>query len=831
MRTACKTFFLLILCGVVSGLYAQTQAIDLTVAYKKVNYAGKTVTAIAVNDQIPGPTLHFQEGDEVIIRVHNHLKEGTAVHWHGLLVPWRMDGVEHLSQEPIPPQGEFTYHFKIKQSGTYWYHAHADLQEQQGLYGALIIDPKKPSTYQYDKDFPIVLSDWSNENPDAIYQHLKQSGDYYSSGAPLQPTLAQFFKDRSAKTQEERGEILQKYWGMQLMRMSVYDLSDVQYDAFLLNGTTPKEPWQQFVKVGDTIRLRLIGAGASTVFNIKVNDAPLKVVEVQGNDVKPYTVNKLSLAPGQTIDVLLTIKENKPYTIYAESLDTSGYAIGVLNPTGAKITQIPAVTPFPPPQPMSMAGMNMSSMDQSMSGMNMSGMDKAMSGMNMSGMAPNAPAMQHDMSMMDNDTMTMSEDNEAAQWQALTPTNDPSKPVKVLTMRLGGYMDRYMWFINGLPEYLAKPILIEPGQRYRFVFINETMMHHPMHLHGHWMILRNGHGAYDPLVHTIDVGPFQTVTADFDADAGSGWWYMHCHNLYHMKAGMARVMHYDVPDDGMPATPDHKAMTQNSSTSTSMDHMAMTQTSPTTASMDEMTMPETSHTSTTMNDMAMSSENDFPVAADPYPMPKTAHPPGRYLSNDWQYGHDFGRNIDQITATTMYGGDYNKLQLYTNQAQITEGTVTFANLDIFAWHLLDNFWAIKGGANYVYKPASYWEPGAGLEGTAPFFITTDIRTYWHDGSGKIDVELSRNTQLTTNWSFFTDIEAVAATQALDYAQIGQGFNYISYTVGPSYQLTKNLALQLQYQYTRSYGDTADILRSDGESITQNLLLIGAELVF
>ncbi len=809
MRPIYKFFIFLLLCGLIPSLYAQTQIVDLNIGYKKVNYAGKTVTAIAVNDQIPGPILHFQEGDEVIIRVHNHLKEGTAVHWHGLLVPWRMDGVEHLSQEPIPPQGEFTYHFKIKQSGTYWYHAHADLQEQQGLYGALIVDPKKPSAYRYDKDFSIVLSDWSNENPDSIYKHLKQNGDYYSGSAPLQPTLAQFFKDRSAKTGKERADVFQKYWGMQLMRMSVYDLSDVQYDAFLLNGTTPKQPWQQFVKIGDTVRLRLIAAGASTVFNVKVDDAPLTVVEVQGNDVKPYTVNKLSLAPGQTIDVLLTIKDNKPYTIYAESLDTSGYAIGLLNPTGAKIIQTPTVTPFSPPPPMGMGGMAMSGTDPTMSGMDMSGM-------NMASTAPNASAMQHDMSMMDNDAMTMPEEDEAAQWQALTPTNDPNKPVKVLTMRLGGYMDRYMWFINGLPEYLAKPILIEPGQRYRFVFTNETMMHHPMHLHGHWMILRNGHGAYDPLVHTIDVGPFQTVTADFDADAGSGWWYMHCHNLYHMKAGMARVMHYDAPDDGIPAAPDHKAMAQTGGTSTSMDHMAMTQ---------------TNSAPVTMNNMAMSTENDFPVAPDPYAMPKTAHPPGRYFSNDWQYGHDFGRNIDQITATTMYGGDYNKLQLFTNQAQITEGTVTYANLDIFAWHLLDNFWAIKGGANYVYRPASYWEPGAGLEGTAPFFITTDIRTYWHDGSGKVDIELSRNTQLTANWSFFTDIEAVAATQALDYAQIGQGFNYISYTVGPSYQLSNNLALQLQYQYTRSYGDTADILKADGEAITQNLLLVGVEAVF
>lgn len=466
MRTAYKIYFFLLLCWFVPNLYAQTQTVDLIVAYKKVNYTGKTVTAIAVNGQIPGPVLHFHEGDDVIIRVHSHLKVGTTIHWHGVLVPWRMDGVAYITQDPIAPQQEFDYKFKIKQSGTYWYHAHADLQEQLGLYGAIIIDPKQPSPYHYDKDFPIVLSDWSNENPETIYKRLRESGN------------------------------------MPAMNMGMADLSDVKYDVFLLNGTTPHKPWQQSVKVGDTIRLRLIGAGASTEFKIKVDDAPLTVVEVQGNDVKPFVVKDLSLAPGQTVDVLVTIKDNKPYTIYAESLDASGYALGILNPTQSKIVTIPAITPFAAPKPMAMS----------------------------------MPAAK----------------DESAQWQALTPTNDPNKPVKVIRMRLGGSMEHYKWFINGVPESLAKPILIKPGQRYRLVFINETMMYHPMHLHGHWLILRNGHGAYDPLVHTVDVAPLQTVTVDFDADAGSGWWYLHCHNLYHMMAGMARVMHYDVPDDNAP---------------------------------------------------------------------------------------------------------------------------------------------------------------------------------------------------------------------------------------------------------------------------------------
>ncbi len=801
MRTAYKICFFLMLCWIVPSLYAQTKTVDLTVAYKEVNFADKKVTAIAVNGQIPGPTLHFQEGDDVVIRVHNQLKVGTAVHWHGLLVPWRMDGVENVSQKPIPPQGEFTYHFKIKQSGTYWYHAHADLQEQQGLYGAFIIDPKIPTPYHYNKDFPIVLSDWSNENPDTIYKHLKQDGDFYSASAPLQPTWQQLFQDLSGKTKAEKAQIWKTYWDMEITRMNVYDLSDVQYDAFLFNGKTQQEPWQQFVKVGDTVRLRLIGAGASTVFKIKIDNEPLTVVEVQGNDVKPFEVKEITLAPGQTIDVLLKIKEKKPYTIYAESLDTSGYAAGILNPTTTKITRVPAITPFPPPPPMNMAGMSMPGMNQNIPEKNMTDMDQNMPGMSMSGMDQNMPAMKHDMSAMDSDAMTMSDNNdETAQWQALKPTNDPNKPVTVLTMRLGGYMDRYMWFINGLPEYLAKPILIKPGQRYRFVFINETMMHHPMHLHGHWMILRNGHGAYDPLVHTIDVGPFQTVTADFDADAGSGWWYMHCHNLYHMKAGMARVFHYDTPDDAT----DNTAVSGSAVSATTSSY-ATTKTVP--------------------------QQSEMPMAAGPDVMTKTAHSASMVMTNDWQYGHDFARNVDQITATTMVGGDYNKIQLYTDQAQFTRGTLTDADVDIFAWHLLNNFWAIKGGANYDYRPGGYWQPGAGLEGTLPFFIAANIRSYWHDGSGEIDADFSRNIPLVGNWSLYTEVEAIAATKSLDYAQIGQGFNNIQYTIGPSYQLLSSLALQLQYQYTRNYGDTASILKAGGEGPTSSLLTLGLEAVF
>ena len=224
-------------------------------------------------------------------------------------------------------------------------------------------------------------------------------------------------------------------------------------------------------------------------------------------------------------------------------------------------------------------------------------------------------------------------------------------------------------------------------------------------------------------------------------------------------------------------------------------------------------------------------QNDMPMTTGSGVMTRSAHPAPMIVANDWQYGHDFARNVDQITATTMVGGDYNKLQIYTNQAQWTRGALTDADVDIFAWHMLNDFWAIKGGVNYSYKPAAYWQPGLGLEGTMPFFIETNIRSYWHDGSGQIDAIFSRNISLAGNWTLLTSVEAIAATQSLDYAQIGWGFNSIQYSIGPSYQFLSGLALQLQYQYTRNYGDTASILKANGQGPTSSLLTFGLEAVF
>src|SRR3990167_9340545 len=301
MKKEFKLFVLVMLCNVlfIANGFAAERTVDLHVAYKTVNFAGKSVKAIAVNNQIPAPALHFQEGDHITINVYNHLDKETAIHWHGMLVPWQMDGVEGVTQKGIRPGNVFHYQFTLHQAGTYWYHAHAGLQEQQGLYGAFLIDPPQKPPYRYTKDYVIVLSDWSNTQPEQILANLKKAGDYYAPRFPLQPSLTKFIHDYRKASMQERKNIIDDYKMMQQMRMSIYDISDVAYDAFLLNGQPNATPWTAPVKAGDSVRLRFIGAGAATIFNVKIPGTAMQMVHVQGNDVKPYAINDFKIAPGE----------------------------------------------------------------------------------------------------------------------------------------------------------------------------------------------------------------------------------------------------------------------------------------------------------------------------------------------------------------------------------------------------------------------------------------------------------------------------------------------------------------------------------------------------
>jgi uncharacterized protein involved in copper resistance len=380
---------------------------------------------------------------------------------------------------------------------------------------------------------------------------------------------------------------------------------------------------------------------------------------------------------------------------------------------------------------------------------------------------------------------------------AAVKTNDPNRSVDgVIKMELFGYMDHFIWFINGLPEYRAKPILIEPGKRYRIIFTNNSMMRHPMHIHGHWFILRNGHGAYDPLLHTIEVPPGATAVADFDTDA-SGQWFFHCHHLYHMMAGMARAFQYvtiiNVAHGRAP--PKHDTFAQDL-----INRPIVRQ---------DLTMPL-----------------DYSLVQHPM-----GHHQGFYFATFLDVGEDPFHNAQEVTLKGFYGGDYHKLELFINDAELNDGKVESADIDIFYWHLMSQFWAIKAGVNYFVQPGGpYWQPGMGIEGILPYFIETNVRTYYHKDSIKLDVEFSRDTQITNNFFLRTEIRSILATKTVAEDDIGSGLNQMRYTIRPYYRVRPGLNIFTEFEYDHDYGAFKRIRQNEGESTRENTLTFGVAVL-
>ncbi len=772
-----RLFTLLLFSLSVANSFAAERVVNLAVGYKNVNFAGRSIKAIAVNDQIPAPTLHFKEGDQVTINVQNQLNTETAIHWHGMLVPWQMDGVLEVSQHGVQPGKSFQYRFKLMQAGTYWYHAHAGLQEQQGLYGAFIIDPPSSPPYQYTKDFAVVLSDWSNTNPEKILANLKKDGDYYSPRFPLQPSLLKFIHDYRKADPAERQNLVDDYKMMQQMRMSLYDINDVAYDAFLLNGHAKSNPWAASVKVGDVVRLRFIGAGAETIFHIKIPGHTMQMVHIDGNDVKPYEVNDFTVAPGETFDVLVKIDKDTPYIIYAESLDTVGAIYGALMTRPQQIVNYDAISPFPEPPPVTRAMMQGMAHDSS----------------------PHAMHMMSDPPKPNQSEASLTSGTKYQSLKARIKTNDPDKPIaEEIKMELFGYMNHFTWMINGKTEYQAKPIVLNPSKRYRIIFTNNSMMRHPMHIHGHWLILRNGHGAYDPLLHTIEVAPGSTAVADIDTDA-SGQWFFHCHMAYHMTSGMARVFQYST----LIEITKNEAKPQDIEKNTAYTNRPLVR-------VDEV--------------------RPIDHALVHHPM---GHHAGIWLSTFLDLGADPFNNAQRLTYKGLYGPDYNKLELFINDGEVFKGTVENADIDIFYWHLISQFWAIKGGASYFYRPAKipYWQPGIGIEGLMPYFIDTDARIYYHSGSAKLDLELSRDTQITNNFLVRIGVRSILASKTVTQAALGSGLNQMRYILRPYYRLMPGLNIFAEYEHEQDYGAFKNIQTKSNESAVQNTLTLGLSVLF
>lgn len=501
---------------------AKTVRYELTVENKHLNMSGKKEVdfALTVNGGIPAPTLEFTEGDDAEILVRNKLpKEEVSIHWHGILLPPEEDGVAYVNTPPIFPGKERLFKFKIRQNGTYWYHSHTAVQEQKGVYGAFIIHPKKKSV-QYDKEAVLVLSDWSDENADQIIRNLRKDGDYY------------LFKKDSMRSYlgAIRAGGLRTHLRNEWTRMGGMDLSDVGYDAFLINGK--RDSQLLTAHPGERIRLRIINAGASSYFYVSMG-VPMTVISADGVDVKPVRTKEILMGMAETYDVLFTVPEHKNYEIRATVQDATGFASAWIG-RGEKV-----LAPSKPLPDM------YTSMDHAgHSGAAKPGMDHSTHGATTSGNSHGE---------MDHSKMHGGHGSEAVVVEtlgvdaltALSPTTLPrDAKVHELKLVLGGDMERYVWHINGKAISQDRLIHINKGEVVRFIFQNDTMMHHPMHLHGHFFRVVNAQGDKSPLKHTVDVPPHGSRTIEFYANE-PGQWMLHCHNLYHMKTGMARVVRYN----------------------------------------------------------------------------------------------------------------------------------------------------------------------------------------------------------------------------------------------------------------------------------------------
>lgn len=503
---------------------ASASTYNLDIASLPVNITGKPVSKITINGSFPGPTLRWKEGEDVTINVTNHLKEKTAVHWHGLLVPANMDGVPGLNGfEGINPGQTFTYHFKIRQSGTYWYHAHAGAQEQDGMYGSIVISPKTIDPVVADKDYVVLLSDFSPENGNEILKNLKMDADYYNYA---QRTVGNFMDDVIQKGLKSAWDEA-KEWGQ--MRMKRTDLSDVSGYSFLLNGKTSEQNWTGIFQPGEKVRLRFINASSMSIYDVRIPGLKMSVVSADGQNVEPVSVDEFRFGLAETYDVIVQPKDDKAYTIVAEPIDRTGFALGTLATHEGMKGEMP--------QHRKRAELTMVDM----------------------GMAHGEHAMSHREGMDHVMTPGMVMDDMKSGWaDAMTPQGlraldykdlhylghqqDTRTAEREITVTLDGNMERYIWTMDGKVYDGKSPLKLKKDERVRLKFVNETMMAHPMHLHGMFFQLENGQPADKlPNKHTVIVAPGQTASVLITADA-PGEWALHCHLLYHMLAGMMNTV-------------------------------------------------------------------------------------------------------------------------------------------------------------------------------------------------------------------------------------------------------------------------------------------------
>ncbi|MEN8167253.1 MAG: copper resistance system multicopper oxidase [Pseudomonadota bacterium] len=585
----------------------------LTIGEQAVNFTGAPRIGTTINGSLPAPMLRWREGDSVTLRVTNLLRETSSIHWHGIILPSAMDGVPGIANgfNGIRPGETFTYHFPLTQSGTYWYHSHSGFQEQTGLYGAIVIDPREADPITYDRDYVVMLSDWTDEDPTDVYRKLKKLSHYYNFNERTHADLMDDLKQKGlAATWNER-----KMWNQ--MRMSQRDLSDVTgYTyTYLMNGQTPADGWMGLFKKGEKVRLRFINGSAMSFFDVRIPGLKMTVVATDGQNVEPVSVDEFRIGVAETYDVIVEPKDDRAYTLFAQDIARSGYARGTLTPDPSLTASIPDMDAVPNlghgdmgMNMMDHAGHDMAGMDHSQHQMpemdhsqhQMPGMDHSqhrmpemdhsqhqMAGMDhsqhqMPGMDPTQHQMAGGKSMarsplkpnpsdftagpvqhaateygphvdMRSDAPDYRLDDPGvglrnngrrvltyADLKNLRATHDHREPDREIELHLTGNMGRYMWSINGVKHSDAEPLRWKLGERLRITFVNDTMMNHPMHLHGMWSDLETGDNNFLPRKHTVVVQPGSRISYRVSVDAEGGWAY-HCHLLYHML-GMFRTV-------------------------------------------------------------------------------------------------------------------------------------------------------------------------------------------------------------------------------------------------------------------------------------------------
>ena len=522
---------------------------DLTLGEMLVNFTGKRRMATTINGSLPGPTLRMKEGEEITIRVTNKMAVTSSIHWHGLILPSNMDGVPGLSFAGIKPGETYTYKFTAVQSGTYWYHSHSGYQEQTGLYGSIVIEPREADIVTYDRDYVVLLSDWSDEKPEHIYANLKKLSHYYNIKERTLKDLANDAAEKGfSKALDDR-----KMWNQ--MRMSDRDISDVtgMTYTFLTNGKTPRDGWTGEFKPGEKVRLRFINASAMTFFDIRIPGLKMQVVATDGQNIQPVDgIDEFRIGIAETYDVVVE-PEAGAYTIFSQAIDRSGYARGTLTSNPAQQAAIPEMDAVPTLTHTDMGMGGMAGMDHSSMGgemkHDMAGMDHG--AMESSGGVPVVRGAHVDMVAMDPqvrlDDPGVGLRNNGRRVLTYSDiknrymTKDTRPPSREIELHLTGNMSRYMWSFNGVKANDAKPIGLRFGERVRFTLINDTMMNHPIHLHGMWSELETGDNNYLPRKHTIVVQPGAKISYLVTADA-KGQWAYHCHLIYHMEGMFRRVI-------------------------------------------------------------------------------------------------------------------------------------------------------------------------------------------------------------------------------------------------------------------------------------------------